>query len=106
MAAQTMVTVNVKNEAGEPQVGVVVVLTARDTKNKTLAQAPLTAKTNKKGDANFPFLDYNAQGGGRFGFAVNKEGWFIKHIKIESRQPLTDSDRTGTSIQSEDSGFS
>jgi tetratricopeptide (TPR) repeat protein len=105
-AASTEVTVTVKDEAGAIQPGTTVSLTARDDKDHGMAQAPWKATTSKKGSATFPFLPYNSQGLGRYGLALVKEGWFIRHFKIESRQITNASDYTGTLVQSEDSASS
>jgi len=102
-AASTEVIVTVKDEAGAIVPGATVALTARDDKDHGMAQAPWKATTSKKGAATFPFLPYNSQGLGRYGLALMKDGWFIRHFKIESRQITNASDYTGTLVQSEDS---
>src|SRR5436309_3269353 len=85
-AGTTEVSVTVKDEEGKTVPGVEIVLTALDTKEKSLGTAPWTMKTNKKGTAFFPFLAWNSQGEGRYGISIKKEGFFIRHFKIESRQ--------------------
>lgn len=102
-APSTNVKVTVKDEAGAVVPDVVVALVARDDKDHAMAQAPQTAKTSKKGIATFAFLPYNNQGQGRYGLSIQKEGWFIRHFKIESRQLTNPSDFTGTLIQNDDS---
>lgn len=102
----TNVKVTVKDEKGAVVPDVVVALVARDDKDHAMAQAPQTAKSSKKGIATFAFLPYNNQGMGRYGLSIQKEGWFIRHFKIESRQITNPSDFTGTIIQSDDNAAS
>ena len=106
LAASTEVTVTVKDESGAIVPGVTIALTARDEQDHPMAQAPWTAKTSKKGSATFPFLPYNNQGLGRYGLALQKEGWFIRRYKIESRQITNASDYTGTLVQNDESAAS
>src|SRR5262245_33155397 len=105
-APSTNVKITVKDEAGAVVPDVVVALVARDDKDHAMAQAPQTAKSSKKGIATFAFLPYNNQGQGRYGLSIQKEGWFIRHFKIESRQITNPSDFTGTVIQNDESAVS
>src|SRR5881628_1541154 len=86
-AASAEVQVIVKGENGEPRSDVEVVLTALDINERPLASSsPFTRKTNKKGVTLFPFLDYNAQGLGRYALSLNLEGESIREFRIQSRQ--------------------
>jgi hypothetical protein len=67
------------------------------TRTTRWRRRPQTAKSSKKGIATFAFLPYNNQGQGRYGLSIQKEGWFIRHYKIESRQLTNPSDFTGPS---------
>lgn len=102
-ANQSEVTFSVVDEVGSPAAGLEVVLTAIDKAESPLGTAPWTAKTNKKGRAVFPFLPYNAQGGGLYAISVNKDGYFVRQYKIESRQVQSQQDQgRGTLIQNDE----
>lgn len=96
---QSDVTITVVDEAGAPVKGVKIVLVALDTEEKPLAQAPLTAKTNARGVASFPFLPYNSQGGGRWDVMSGDPKLFVRQFKIESRQVTSQERGKGTLIQ-------
>lgn len=95
------VRITVKDEAGAGQGGVEITLQPCDkSENPITSTAPSRLKTNSKGVATFPFVQYNGQGEGRYAVIVEKEGYYIHEFRIESRQPRSQADKgAGTLIQ-------